>query len=141
MIGIILGILSFVVVMYLDVQSDYKRIGTGTIKHKRGMWIRALALFPTFGCFYFPLESTTIWFIFAKMVVVAGLLMFGWWEFFDGWLNTKRRYSWRYNGSDDEEDAKTDDILQKYTSKQQMLIKWGLIIIFTTLYTLLKINL
>jgi len=134
MLGIILGILTFVVVMYLDIQSDYKRIDTDGIKHKRGMWIRALALLPTFGCFYFPLESTTIWFIFSKMVIVVGLLSSWWFEFFDGLLNLKRGYSWRFNGSDDPDDAKTDNFLQNYTAKQQIIIKWGLILLFTSLY-------
>lgn len=138
MIGIILAILTFVVVMYLDVQSDYKRLSTNTIDHKRGTFIRMLALIPTFGCLYFPLESTTLWYIVVKMVVVSGLLFAWWWEFFDGWLNTKRGKSWRYNGSDDPNDAGTDNILQKLSPIKQMLLKWGLIILFTILYIITK---
>jgi len=138
MLGIILGIITFIVVMYLDVQSDFKRLDTNTINHKRGTWLRILGLIPVFGCFYFPLESLTFGHIILKVFVVAGLLFSWWWEFFDGWLNLKRGKSWRYNGSDDINDAKTDNFLQKYASKQQTFIKWGLILIFTLSYCFLQ---
>lgn len=137
MTGILLGILTFLVVLYFDVQSDYKRLTTNTIDHKRGALVRTLALLPSFGCFYFPLDNLGWLYIFAKFIVVTGLLVSWWWEFFDGWLNTKRGKSWRYNGSDDKDDAKTDNFLQKLTPIEQMAVKWGLIITFTTLYILL----
>lgn len=137
MTGVLLGILTFLVVLYFDVQSDYKRLTTNTIDHKRGALVRTLALLPSFGCFYFPLDNLGWLYIFAKFIVVTGLLASWWWEFFDGWLNTKRGKSRRYNGSDDKDDAKTDNFLQKLTPIEQMAVKWGLIITFTTLYILL----
>ena len=137
MIGIILAILTFVVIMHFDVQSDFKRLESNTINHKRGAWLRTLALIPTFGCLYFPLDSLTFGHIALKVFIVSGLLFSWWWEFFDGWLNTKRGKSWRYNGSDDTDDAGTDNFLQKYTPKQQAIIKWSLIVLFTTLYILI----
>ena len=137
MIGIVIAIIWFIAVLYLDVQSDYKRIQTNSIKHGRGLAVRTAALFPSFGCLLFPLDNIQWWYIALKSFVVAGMLGAWWWEFFDGWLNTKRGYSWRYNGSDDEGDAKTDNFLQKYTPVQQMWIKWSLITIFTITYFLL----
>ena len=110
--GIILAIVCFVVVMYLDVSSDYKRLETNTIKHGRGAIVRTLALLPSFGCLLFPLDNLT-------------------------WLNTKRDKSWRYNGSDDPNDATTDNWLQELSPPQQMWLKWGLIILFTILYILI----
>lgn len=124
--------------MYLDVQSDYKRISKNTINHTRGAIVRTLLLIPAFGCLYFPLSNLALWYIIIKAAIVGLMMAFWWWEFFDGWLNTKRGKSWRYNGSDDPNDAKTDNFLQNYTPKQQMLIKWGLIIIFTIFYILFK---
>ena len=137
MLGILLGIITFTVVMYLDVQSDYKRLQSNTINHKRGAFLRTLGLIPTFGCFYFPLDSLTFGHIALKMFIVSGLLFSWWWEFFDGWLNIKREKPWRYNGSDDIDDANTDNFLQKYTPKQQAIIKWSLIVLFTTSYILI----
>lgn len=136
MIGILLGIITFAVVMYLDIQSDYKRLESNTINHKRGAIVRTLALLPTFGCFYFPLENIQWWYWLLKGFIVIGLLASVWWEFFDGFLNLKRKKSWRYNGSDDSDDSKTDNILQKLSPKQQTVLKWGLISIFTILYIL-----
>jgi len=138
MLGIILGILTFIVVMYFDVQSDYKRLVTNTIEHKRGAIVRAIALLFPFGCFYFPLQSNDFWFILGKVIIVGGMMMAWWWEFFDGWLNTKRGESWRFNGSDDENDAKTDNFLQKYSPSKQAIIKWSLIIVFTIIYIILN---
>ena len=60
MLEILLGILGFIVVMYLDIQSDFKRLESNTINHNRGTWLRILGLIPVFGCFYFPL-ITIIW--------------------------------------------------------------------------------
>lgn len=137
MLGVLLGILTFFVVLYFDVKSDYKRLSTNTINHKRGAIVRALALIPSFGCFYFPLENIQWWYWILKALIVACMMGSIWWEFFDGWLNTKRGKSWRYNGSDDADDAKSDNILQKLKPIEQMLLKWALIIGFTTLYVLL----
>lgn len=136
--GVILAIVWTFVVMHIDVHTDYKRIENNTINHSRGTWLRVVGLIPSFGCLYFPLSSLTIWYILAKIAIVSGVLFSYYWEFFDGWLNTKRGYSWRFNGSDDGEgDAKTDDFLQNYTPKQQALIKWVFIMIFTILYVLI----
>lgn len=135
--GIILAIVCFIVVMYLDVNSDYKRLETNTIKHGRGLIVRVLGLLSSFGCLLFPLDNLTWQHIGLKSIVIIGLLGSWWWEFFDGWLNTKRDKSWRYNGSDDPNDATTDNWLQELSPPQQMWLKWGLIILFTILYILI----
>lgn len=137
MTGIILAIIWTFIVMHIDVNSDYKRIKSNAINHNRGTWLRILGLIPSFGCLYFPLSSLTLLHILVKIAIVSGVLFSYYWEFFDGWLNSKRGYSWRWNGSDDEGDAKTDNFLQNYTPIQQAFIKWGLITIFTILYTII----
>ena len=136
MITLILGILTFVVVLYLDVKSDYKRIPTGDISHGRGQVIRMLALLPSFIFFMLPVDDEVIHVVIIKMLITAAMMAAWWWEFFDGWLNLKRGYSWRFNGSDDEDDAKTDNFLQQFTPLEQMAIKWTLILLFTSLYTI-----
>ena len=136
MLGVILGILTFVVVLYLDTKSDYKRIPTGNVSHGRGQVIRILALIPSFVCFMLPVHDESISVVIIKMFITAAMMAAWWWEFFDGWLNKIRGYSWRYNGSDDVDDAKSDNFLQQFSPKEQMIIKWGLIILFTSLYTI-----
>lgn len=140
MTGVLIGILCFIIVLYFDIQSDYKRLNSNTIQHKRGAFVRALVLLPSFGCFYFPLENLQWWYILLKIVVVGCMMAAWWWEFFDGLLNLKRKESWRFNGSDDPNDAKTDNLLQGLSGPQQALLKWGLITVFTTIYILLKTN-
>ena len=136
MLGVILGILTFVTVMYFDVKSDYKRIPTGRVSHGRGQVLRILALLPSFACFMLPVDDESIPTVMIKILITAAMMAAWWWEFFDGWLNKMRRYSWRYNGSDDADDAKSDNFLQQFSPKEQMVIKWTLIILFTSLYTI-----
>lgn len=59
------------------------------------------------------------------------------WELFDGFYNKIRGFSWRFNGSKDEDDSWLDKLLYNLSPKQQMLLKWGLISIFTTLYIII----
>lgn len=79
--GIILAIVCFIVVMYLDVNSDYKRLETNTIKHGRGLIVRVLGLLSSFGCLLFPLDNLTWQHIGLKSIVIIGLLGSWWWEF------------------------------------------------------------
>lgn len=128
-IGVILAILWFILILYIDIQSDYKRLETNTINHKRGAILRSVALLPTYMCLLFPVYGLAWWIILLKAISVGIVTASVWWEFFDGLLNKKRGKPWRYNGSDDDNDAVLDNFLQKYTPKQQMMIKWGLILI------------
>lgn len=59
-----------------------------------------------------------------------------WWEFFDGFYNKIRGFSWRFNGTVDPDDSFLDKLLYKLSPSQETILKWGLIIIFTTLYIL-----
>lgn len=124
--------------MYIDVQTDYKRLSSNTINHNRGAWLRIAGLIPSICLLYFPLQSDSLLYTTIKLLASVGILFSVYWEFFDGWLNKKRGYSWRFNGSDDSNDASSDNFLQKYTPKQQAVIKWGLILIFLTGYILIK---
>lgn len=137
MLGIIIATIWFIVIMYLDVQSDYKRIQTNSVVHSRGLLIRAAALIPSFLCFLLPVSNPHITYIVIKAVVVAGMMASWWWEFFDGWLNTKRGYSWRFNGSEDSDDAVADNFLQNFSPAEQLWLKWTLIVIFTLTYLFL----
>lgn len=136
MLGVILGIISFIIVLIIDINSDYKRILTNTINHKRGTILRTVGLLPSFGCFYFPLENIQWWHWIIKGVIIIGLFISVWWEFFDGFLNKKRGYSWRFNGSKDKDDPEFDKILYRLKPYQQGILKWSLITLFIISYIL-----
>jgi len=72
-----------------------------------------------------------------KIPVILGMQGAWWWEFFDGFYNKLRGFSWRFNGSHDPDDSKLDKFLYHLTRRKQTYLKWGLIILFTTLYIIL----
>lgn len=98
------------------------------------MLFRSIGMIPSFCLLYFPVDSISVAHIFLKFITVSFMLAFWWWEFFDGLLNYARNKPWRFNGSDDPDDAKTDDILQGMTPGEQGMLKWGLIIFSTLVY-------
>ena len=131
--GILLAAIWFVIVLYIDVKTDYKRLQTNTINHKRGFILRSLGLLPSFFCLLLPVNEHII----LKSLTIIGLLGSFYWELFDGFFNLKRGYKWRFNGSDDKDDAVSDNILQKISPLEQAFLKIGLIISFTFLYCLI----
>lgn len=131
--GILLAIVWFVIVLYVDIKTDYKRLQTNTINHKRGLILRCIGLLPSFLCLLLPVNQHII----LKSLFTVGLLGSLYWELFDGLFNLKRGYKWRFNGSDDKDDAVSDNILQKISPIEQAFLKIGLIIIFTFLYCLI----
>lgn len=66
--------------------------------------------------------------------VVAGMLMSWFWFLFDGLYNILRDKDWWYTGTDDPDDAKSDDFLQKLELWQHIAIKVGLVLVFTFVY-------
>lgn len=135
MIYTLIGIILFFIVLMWDVYSDTKKI---KIKHTKEAWIRALFLIPSFFLLVIPFANIKWYMILLKSIVTILMIQAWWWEFFDGWLNKRRGHSWRFNGSDDKDDAKSDNILQKMSPLKQALLKWGFIILFTTIYILIR---
>ena len=135
MINILIAILLFLVILRWDVKSDAKKT---KVDHTKEAWIRAAFLLPSYLCFLFPIDNTNVWMIISKLVVTALMMEAWWWEFFDGCLNIEKDHSWRFNGSDDKDDAISDNILQELSPVKQAILKWGLIILFTTLYIIIK---
>jgi hypothetical protein len=129
---IILAILSFAAVLYWDVKSDFNKWKKGLpVKHKKEMLIRCLLLTPT--TLFLTLAN------FSLINIPLAILMQGawWWELFDGFYNKIRGFSWRFNGSEDDDEADTDELLRQLKPQEQAILKWGLITLFTTLYILL----
>lgn len=129
MVSIILALIWFTGILYWNVDYDYKKISQGIpIDHKKHAVIRAALLVPSSIAFLMPSFSL------LQIPIVICMQGAWWWEFFDGWLNSKRGYPWRFNGGGGEGSADSDNFLRKFTPTQQALIKWGLIVLFTTIY-------
>ncbi len=141
-ICLLVAIVSFYLVLRWDVYSDVKKWHlfntTGDskylVKHTKEAVLRAVLLIPTSILLFLPERSL------IQIPIIIAMIIAWWWEFFDGLYNKKRGFTWRFTGSDDPDDAKSDDFLQKLTFKQQAMLKWGLIVIFTGLYILNLIN-
>lgn len=134
MVSIALAILWFIGVLWWDVTSDYKKISNNIpIKHTRDMIIRSLLMAPSALGFWLTNFSL------ISLPIIVFMQEAWYWEFFDGLLNTKRGQSWRFNGSHDPDDSKMDSFLYHISSAKQALLKWGLIILFTSGYIITKI--
>lgn len=130
--SIILASILFFTVLYLDIQSDYKKWKDNKpVNHLKEWIFRALFLVPSIVLLSLPN------FPFWKLITASLLEVALFWELFDGFYNKVRGFSWRFNGSKDKDDSWLDKLLYNLSPKQQMLLKWGLISIFTTLYIII----
>lgn len=66
------------------------------------------------------IKHIQFWFSF---IASGPMMAFFIWFFFDGLYNKFRGYDWWFTGSDDPDDAKTDDFLQKLSLWQHVAIK------------------
>lgn len=127
----IIAALGFIGVLWWDIISDYKQWKKKIpINHGNQLVLRAFLLIPSILLLVLPYESISN--------VLAAICMEGaiWWEFFDGFYNKIRGFSWRFNGSKDPDDSFLDKFLYKLSPVEETILKWGLIIIFTILYIL-----
>lgn len=136
---LILGAALFCIVLYWDIQTDYKKWLEGKpIKHFKEGLIRAFMLLPSILLYSISsIKGVVIW-----QYLVLAAAMFGslWWYFFDGLLNRKRNKDWYYNGSKDpKNDSFLDNILRNMSRKQQALLKKGLITLTTIGYITVRI--
>ena len=130
--SIILASILFFTILYLDVQSDYKKWKDNKpVNHFKEWAFRALFLVPSVILLALP------WLSISKLIAASFMEGVLFWELFDGLYNKIRGFSWRFNGSKDKDDSWLDKLLYNLSPKQQMLLKWGLISIFTTLYIII----
>ena len=137
----LLGLLWFYLILINDVKSDYEDWRDNiAINHNRQALSRMLYLLPSGFLLCIPFNGLPWWEITLQGVVVTGLIGSMYWEFFDGMYNKIRGFPWRFNGSVDRDDAKLDRLLYKLNDKQQFLLKWGLIVLFLSLWIYIKVK-
>jgi hypothetical protein len=139
LIGIFFAIVWFTVLLLNDVESDYAKImAHKAINHTKEALVRMLWMLPPTFLLCVPIEGFAALKVIETFGIALALQLAVWWEFFDGLLNRKRDKPWRYNGSIDPDDPKTDTFLHYLTDRQEAHLKWGLIMIFLTLYVIAR---
>lgn len=130
----IVGILLFFLILYIDIETDYKRIIINSINHTRGAIIRMIALIPTVLSLLFPLDSFSITYILFKLIVIITILGSLFLLLFDGFLNLRRGYNWWFLGSIDNNDSFFDKLQRNLPITLNKILKIGIPIIFILIY-------
>jgi len=114
--------ISFVAVLAWDVLTDYRKWLKGHgVAHAKEAWIRCLLLIPAIVLFTIAHKGNS-W---TSLLYSVAMCFFVFWTLFDGLYNVLRGFGWWFTGSDDEEDADTDNFLQSIPKWLHILIKLG----------------
>ena len=125
-IAIILFLLTLTIDMVIDIRK-WKRENYKVNHNKK--WIRGVGLVPAV-----VLLSWHNWWL---LIPAIPMVLFLYWLLFDGLYNTLRRFPWFYTGTDDPDDAKTDNFLQRLKLWQHIAVKVGGVVLFTIIYILI----
>jgi hypothetical protein len=124
---ILIAILPLIFKLY----KDYRLwLANKPVNHKKGLILVATMYTPVI----FLWADYSNYNIIIGIIISTGFLASGYWFLFDGLFNILRGFGWWFTGSDDADDARFDDFLQKIPKWAHVLIKTGLIILFTYLY-------
>lgn len=119
----IVSIIIFVMVLVIDLFTDLRLFKKGKpVNHKVGAALRLAGFIPI----YFLLG----W----QIIPFAGFL---YWLLFDGLYNVFRGFGWWFTGSDDKDDANTDNFLQHLSKWQHITLKIAGLIGSLLLYLLI----
>lgn len=117
---IIIAIILLLIVLAAKLAGNYKLwLQRKPVNHKKEWLLMALACIPSI--ILFTLASDFFWYISAPLSAVMCALFI--WLFFDGIYNMLRRYHFFFTGSDDEDDAITDNFLQAIPLVLHIFIK------------------
>jgi hypothetical protein len=125
---ILIGLAILGITLKIDQVTDYKlwrdNNPDNPIRHLRGGWLRLIGCVPAcIVAWWLPFHN--VWIFLAGSVSFALL----YWNLFDGFFNNKRRFHWEYNGTDDPDDARTDNFLQQFSESTALKIKVGAFLI------------
>ena len=129
-----LSVILFILTLAIDLFTDYKRwLNTRAIDHNRGTWLRAIGLIPCIILLTLSIGWSFPWWLISGLIsfLVVG---FNYWNLFDGIFNVLRGYGWFFAGSDDPDDARSDDFLQALSLTEGILIKVGGSVVFIIIY-------
>lgn len=124
--------LIFLAVLAWDLITDYRKWLRGKpVRHAWEGFVRVLLLTPAIILLCQP----NPW-LFA---VVPFLFLFWYWLLFDGLYNVLRGFNWWFTGSDDPDDAESDNCLQRLTLSQHIALKVGGCVVTLIIYLYLRL--
>lgn len=123
----IAGVGIFFLTLAIHLAYDLKK--RVNINHKIESRFRLIGLIPATILISIPISWSA--------VAVPLIVMSVYWFLFDGLFNIFRKYNWWFTGTNDPDDAATDNFLQKLTLTQHCLVKIGAIILSLLAYLLL----
>lgn len=112
----------FFIVLEFDVLSDYGKWLKGeSINHKKEFWLRIALLSPSLIMFIVCRGQPIV----LSLIATFAMTGFVYWTLFDGQFNLLRKQRFFFTGSDDPDDATTDNFLQQIPEWLQAIIKIG----------------
>jgi len=125
---LIIAIILPIIVLALKLVLNYRLwLKHKPVKHSKEWVIMATGCCP--AIVILAMQGT--WYLTGPMAAAA--IAFFIWLFFDGIYNKLRGFNWWFTGSDDADDAKTDNFLQRLSLWQHILIKVVGLALFITL--------
>jgi hypothetical protein len=141
---IFIPIILFLIPLCLKLKDNLEKWKiNATVYHGKEFISVAVAEMP--AAILFCVFSDSWW----SLIVVPLVMMFWFWFLFDGFYNLLRRWwrkkmnmiyshlTWWYTGTNDKNDAKSDNFLQRLKLWQHIFVKVGAIAITTILYVLI----
>lgn len=123
-----------IITLIIKLMIDYRKWLSGKPVNHRKEWIfLTLANVPAILIFTWLADYEWYYAAPISSLMIAHFI----WLFFDGIYNKLRGFNWWYTGSDDEDDAFTDDILQHLPVPIHAILKIAGFVGYVTLYLLL----
>lgn len=131
---LVAAILLFAAVLSWDLATDYQKwLQTRGVFHSKEGWLRAGLLIPAGVCLMAFRDQQHVfqWWVTIEIVFLLG----SWyWLLFDGIYNILRGFIFWFTGSDDKDDAKTDNFLQSLPLWGHITVKLAGVAASTILY-------
>lgn len=122
MTPILLAVMLFFLVLWWDINDDYKKWKNNiSVKHGKEALIRILLLIPSIILLNFTLPIDIV-----KILLTIALEAFTYLLLFDGIYNIKRRQNWWFLGTVDKDDALWDKIQRKIPLWLLKILKIGI---------------
>lgn len=133
-INIIIASVLFYRVLRKDVASDFiKWQNNIPVKHTAEWAIRAFHLIPTLLFLTLPIYKFSIDVLY-RFISACSLVGFVYLVLFNGWYNVKRNLNFWSTGSNDKDDAITDNILQLFSKPIRIILQLAAIAISLFFY-------
>jgi len=130
---IAIAIIIPIFLLIIKLVNDYRLwLDSKPVNHSKEWKILVACCIPSI--ILFTLKSNLDWYF---AIPLSGLMIaFFIWLFFDGIYNVLRGFNWWFTGSDDADDAKSDNFLQSLKLWQHIAIKIGGLALLITIYIL-----